>query len=77
MELQQVSSGHIAAIGYDHSKRELFVQFKTGALYSHPDVPLEEAHAFMHADSKGKHFNERIKPNFPGNRVNLTEGKVS
>lgn len=77
MQMQDVLSSHIAAVGYDGERRELFVSFKSGVTYSFADVPAEEAHKFMHAPSIGKHFGEHIRPKFNGTRINHMEGKTS
>lgn len=76
MEMIDVQSSHIDRVGYSADTRELFIQYKSGKTYVHGNVPLDEAHAFMHAESKGKHFNEHIKPKYPAAQVYLTPGKA-
>lgn len=52
----------IRHIGYDADKRELFVTFvPTGKTYVYFNVSQDVFHAFVHADSRGRFFNQMIR----------------
>lgn len=70
MTLTPVTSSNIAALGYDSATRQLHIQFRgSGGLYRYDDVPPQDAHALMHADSIGKHFALNVRRKFSGVRV--------
>ncbi len=56
-----VTSSNLASVGYDPTIREMRVQFKSGALHYHVEVPPEEHSALMAAESHGKRYNSHIK----------------
>lgn len=66
IELTRVESSQIHAIGYDEAQRTLAIQFKNkngvGSLYHYENVPPEMHQEFMAADSKGRFFQQKIKP---------------
>lgn len=62
MELTPVESRSITAAGYDEASQTLSVQFKSGAVYQYKDVPRETFDAFMAAESKGRFFQESVRP---------------
>jgi hypothetical protein len=55
----------IRAFDYRPETRELEVLFTTGRRYLYCEVPPEAAQAFRSAFSKGRHFNARIRNNYP------------
>ena len=57
MELTNVASSHIAAIGYLESDRVLLVRYKDGALYARLGWSPEHYAAMHAAASKGKFLN--------------------
>lgn len=59
---EPVESSNIAEIGYDRKRRTLRVIFHNDRVYDYPDVMERAYKELMAADSKGKHFNRRIKP---------------
>ena len=63
MEMKQVKSSNIEAIGYDPDKSELRIDFGT-AIYSYECVPPEIYHSMMKAGSVGKFFFAKIKGKF-------------
>ncbi len=65
MQLETVESSTIHAIGYDERTRVLEVIFNNGGIYQFVDVPPAEFKAFLHSDSKGRHFNSNIRNFFP------------
>ncbi len=72
MELKPVSeSSHIHAVGHDPATRTLHVQFKDkegnpGHTYQYGGVTQQQHNDFMLADSKGKHFQQHIRPKHEG-----------
>ena len=55
-------STSIAGADYDANTRTLYVRFTNGKTYRGQDFPAEAWRAFVQADSKGSHFNRRIRP---------------
>lgn len=62
MELKQVQSSNIKAIGYEGKK--LIIQYNSGATYVYNNVPRALFEALTNAESKGKFVNENIKSFF-------------
>lgn len=54
-------SSNVQAVGYDPATREMRVQFKGGAIYTHADVPEAKHAAFMAAPSKGTHYHDNFR----------------
>lgn len=54
-----VNSSAIRAIGYDAGT--LTVEFHTGRVYDHPNVPYAVFAEFMRASSKGAFYNQNIR----------------
>ena len=50
MEMTEVESSHIEAIGYDSGVQQVRVRFKGGATYVYYDVPANIANNFIEAD---------------------------
>lgn len=59
MSLQPVRSSAIRAMGYDG--RTLTVEFHTGRVYDHPNVPYEVFEELMQAPSKGRYYTRNIR----------------
>lgn len=64
-----VASSNVAAIGYDSSTAQLFVQFRTTAVYRYFRVPYGVYLDFMAAPSKGRFLDWHVKPRFPFQRI--------
>lgn len=54
-----VNSSAIRAVGYDGST--LTVEFHTGRVYDHPNVPYSVYLGLMQADSMGAFYNRHIR----------------
>jgi hypothetical protein len=65
----EVSSSSINSLGYSPEQRRLEIQFRNGRVYQFFDVPMHLCQRLADADSKGRFFNERIKPFFRAERV--------
>lgn len=61
IEMQNVESSNIAAVGYDVDEMELRVQFKDGSTYSYADVPQQEFNSLVSSESVGRTFYATIK----------------
>jgi hypothetical protein len=64
-----VVSTSIASIGFDSKKRQLDVEFRTGALYRYYEVPAVTFEAFLQATSKGHYFRDSIRERFRFRRL--------
>lgn len=62
--LTPVQSKQVAAIGYDATSKTLALTFTRGPghLYQYPNVEAKTHSDFMAAESKGKFFDQHIKP---------------
>jgi hypothetical protein len=69
MNRTAVSSSNIRSIGYDGDHSLLEVEFKAGSLYQYAGVPAAEYKRFMNAPSKGSHFDQFIKDQYPTTRI--------
>ncbi len=61
-----VESSNLAAIGYDAESKTLQADFKNGKRFQYQNVPPELFAEFQAAESVGKFFAARIKPEFLG-----------
>lgn len=65
IEMLPVQSSNIRAIGYDESTKTLAVQFANG-IYHYAGIDPELFQSLTAADSKGKFFQQNIRPHFKG-----------
>ncbi len=56
-----VQSSNVSEISYDPDTQELLVRFVNGSLYKYLEVPENVYKSFLHAPSKGKFVNNRLK----------------
>jgi hypothetical protein len=72
MDRKPVTSSNIKSVGYDPATKTLEVEFLSGSLYRHEDVPQHVYDEFMAADSNGRsvgsHYNYNVK-RFKGSKV--------
>ena len=61
VELQSVTSSTIDAFGYDPTINELYVQFKSGSVYTYQGVSESVYAELCEAESFGKFLNANIK----------------
>lgn len=61
VEMTEVESSNIQAVGFD-PKHGAFIEFKTGDYYRYPNVDYAVFQNLLAAESKGKFFNQFIKP---------------
>lgn len=69
MDMQACDSTTIAKRGYDSTRKVLHVEFKSGDVYRYEDVPPDVAHAFMNAQSAGRHFHANIRHQYAGKKI--------
>ena len=60
-----VISSVIASVGYSSRRRQLEVEFRTGAVYEYMNVPPEVHEHLIAADSLGRYFNMAIRDVYP------------
>ena len=61
VQMQQVESSNIAAVGYDQDAEVLYIEFNNGTTYSYDMVPFYVYEELMDADSKGQYFHKYIR----------------
>lgn len=71
-ELTPIKSSMFDGHHYDPNTRVMTVQFKNGAVHQFEDVGIEKHTAFTESASPGRYFNERIKGNHIGRKVENT-----
>lgn len=69
MHRQPIESSVIVSVGYDRKRRVLEVELAGGAVYQYLDVPPKDFMALLAADSAGRYYNQRIKPNYEYRQV--------
>ena len=65
----QVSSSNIAAVGYDEASQTLYGQFRHGGTYAYSSVPNSVYIGLMSANSKGEYHRANIKNSFAYQRI--------
>lgn len=68
-ELTPIDSSMFSHHHYDPDTRKMTVRFKNGLLYEYDDVSADKHAAFAENASPGRFFNEKIKPNHAGRKV--------
>ncbi len=69
VEMQQVSSSNISAIGYDAKDEIVHVQFLNGSEYIYKGVPQHKFDSLLNAPSVGSYLNRNYKNYFPYERI--------
>jgi hypothetical protein len=69
MNMIQVNSTNLSAIGYDESSRTLRVEFRNGGTYDYYDVPQSEFDGLRNAASHGEYLARNIKGRYRYARV--------
>lgn len=69
VEMIQVSSSNIAAIGFDSENEVVHVQFLNGSEYIYKGVPQHEFDGLRNAPSVGSYLNRNFKNFYPYERV--------
>ncbi|HBF42326.1 MAG TPA: KTSC domain-containing protein [Desulfobacteraceae bacterium] len=66
---KDVTSSFISQVGYNEEMRELRVNFSNGTKWRYFDIAPEKYISFLLAESQGKFFIHRIKPNYTGRKI--------
>ena len=61
VQMQDVVSSNIGAVGYDAKKKILHVQFTHGGTYLYSGVPEQVYKTLLESDSVGTYFSQNIK----------------
>lgn len=64
-----VTSGAVAAIGYDARTNELDIEYSGGDVYRYSMVPPSIHRELMASESIGSFVNREIKPHYPGREI--------
>jgi len=69
VEMMEVSSSNVGAIGYDENNQALYVSFLNNTLYVYKGVPIGEFEGLKNAPSIGSYLHRNIKNLFPYERI--------
>lgn len=69
MEMKEVDSSDLLAVGYDADSSTLIVRFKRGNEYEYRDVEPNIYNELLNAASVGKYFNQYIKNNYSYSKI--------
>lgn len=69
MSMITVNSSNAESVGYDKTKKELFVKFRGGAVYKYSKVPEIIFKGLLEAESFGQMLNERVKGRYEYEKV--------
>ncbi len=69
MDMIQVDSSNIAAIGYDNDSETLQIEFNNGTTYQYFDIPEQVFERLRDADSVGGYLAAQIKGNYRYSKV--------
>lgn len=61
IEMIEVTSSNVKAVGYDFDRKVLVVEFKNGTTYEYDEVDETKHSQMMAADSVGGFLNREIK----------------
>lgn len=69
MEMVDVESSMISAVGYDAASEELEVVFNSGKTYRYTGVPQEVYDGLLAAESKGQYMRASVIGVYPDHQV--------
>lgn len=69
VEMNNVVSSNICAIGYNDEEKVLRVRFANGGLYQYTEVPRLVYDEFKKSNSVGRYFSAVIRGKFPFTKV--------
>jgi hypothetical protein len=64
MERLSVYSSNLCSVGYDEESKTLEIEFMAGPVYQYFSVPVSVYLGLMHARSKGRYFDYRIRKGY-------------
>ncbi|NMW31211.1 KTSC domain-containing protein [Altererythrobacter sp. RZ02] len=69
MEMHNVDSSNVAAVGYEEDSQTLQVEFNNGGTYQYFDVPQAIFDGLLGASSVGQYLNQHVKGTYRYSRV--------
>lgn len=69
MERKAIRRGGIRSAGYDRSRRELEVEFDSGAVVRHSGIGEEIARRFLESASPASYYRDNIEEEYPSRRA--------
>lgn len=69
LEMTEVQSSTVSAVGYDEVSGEMRIQFSNGTVYAYENVPVKIYTDMLEAKSKGWYVSEYVKNKFPFRKV--------
>lgn len=69
MEMHNVDSSNVAAVGYEEDSQTLQVEFNNGSTYQYFDVPHAIFEGLLGAGSIGQYLNQNVKGTYRYSRV--------
>lgn len=69
MEMHNVDSSNVAAVGYEEDSQTLQVEFNNGGTYQYFDVPQAIFEGLLGASSVGQYLNQNVKGSYRYSRV--------
>ncbi|CAC9531336.1 hypothetical protein [uncultured Gammaproteobacteria bacterium] len=69
IQMIQVSSSNIAAVGYDEQNEIVHVQFLNNTEYIYKGAPQHEYEGLLNAPSVGSYLNRNFKNFYPYERI--------
>ncbi|MCO4091463.1 MAG: KTSC domain-containing protein [Sphingorhabdus sp.] len=69
MEMHNVDSSNVAAVGYEEDSQTLQVEFNNGSTYQYFDVPQAIFDDLLGASSVGQYLNQNVKGTYRYSRV--------
>ena len=70
MEMIQVSSSNISAVGYDEGNQIVQIRFLNNSEYIYKGVPKHEFEGLLNAPSVGSYLHQNYKNVYPYERIN-------
>ena len=70
IQLEDVTSSVIKAIGYDYPRGDLYIHFNSGREYVYNDVAVRMFNEFRNSPSIGEFYNYHIKGQFISSAIN-------
>jgi hypothetical protein len=68
MERKPIKRGGIRSAGYDRDRRELEIEFDSGAVVRHSGVGEEIARRFLTSAAPASYYRDNIEEEFPARR---------
>ena len=59
----------LVSVAYNEPKKILELEFHSGSIYQYISVPAPVYQELLHADSKGRFYNQRIKKHYKSQKV--------